>query len=79
MIRVILFLVLVGLIALGAVWVADRPGEVAGEEFADILDQSGHSNIIINAELRVKQRSMRKLTCHAFVLPSITVALTEGF
>jgi len=29
MIRVIVFLVLVGLIALGAVWVADRPGEVS--------------------------------------------------
>ena len=29
MIRVILFLALVGLVALGVVWVADRPGEVA--------------------------------------------------
>ena len=29
MIRVILFLALVGLVALGVVWIADRPGEVA--------------------------------------------------
>ncbi len=29
MIRVVLFLVVVGLLALGAVWLADRPGEVA--------------------------------------------------
>ena len=29
MIRVILFLVLVVLLALGAVWLADRPGDVA--------------------------------------------------
>ncbi len=29
MIRVVLFLILMGLVALGAVWLADRPGEVA--------------------------------------------------
>jgi len=29
MIRVLFYLIIVGLIALGAVWLADRPGDVA--------------------------------------------------
>jgi HemY protein len=29
MIRVLLFLALVALVALGAVWIADRPGDIA--------------------------------------------------